>query len=146
MNKDTKIVKKVKAKPVAQKLDRPREIKTNRDKKIEALVEPHRAALSISRGDGKNTVVNTSSLNRFEREQIEKKDGGGSKRISRITKDELKAVVAEVIKEQKPRPKRKQYASRTSTILRVPNELLPTVKKMIAGYRTKRREDPDSYR
>lgn len=138
--------KTTKVKPVAKRIDRPMpKIKTNPRKSIQELVEPHSAALSISRGEGTKgtkTVVNTSPLNRFERER-ERERGTGRQAIDRET---LKATIAEVLKEQKPRPKRKQYASRSSTIVRVPNELLATVKKMIAGYRTKRREDPDSYR
>ena len=50
---------------------------------------------------------------------------------------------------QKPLPKegaQKTYrASLMSRTVRVPNELLPRVNKLIAEYRAKQRDDPDTY-
>ena len=64
-----------------------------------------------------------------------------------VDRDVLKQLVAETLEtKRKAEGKKRQYKSRSSQIIRVPNELVDVVRKMVDGYRSKRREDPDRYR
>lgn len=70
----------------------------------------------------------------------------GADQVVRVDRETLAQLVAETLeKKRKASGKRKQYVSRSSEIIRVPNELVKKVKAMIAEYRKTRREDPDRY-
>lgn len=70
----------------------------------------------------------------------------GADQVVRVDRETLAQLVAETLeKKRKAAGKRKQYVSRSSEIVRVPNELVKQVKAMIAKYRETRREDPDRY-
>lgn len=70
----------------------------------------------------------------------------GADQVVRVDRETLAQLVAETLeKKRKSEGKRKQYVSRSSEIIRVPNELVKKVKAMIAEYRKTRREDPDRY-
>lgn len=70
----------------------------------------------------------------------------GADQVVRVDRETLAQLVAETLeKKRKAEGKRKQYVSRSSEIIRVPNELVKQVKALIAKYRATRREDPDRY-
>jgi hypothetical protein len=83
-----------------------------------------------------------------QRPQSPKKDSGRPLKFSKqvgdlpMTPKAIKAL-AQLVKlqlEGKPITKRKQYPTRNSTIVRVPNEILDLVKQQIAAYRRKKAE------
>ena len=118
---------------------------------------PAGAALTIQRGGGGATKVTRAAV-REDRvakkrgdvapKKTAKKDSGRPLKFSKqvgelsMTPKAIKAL-AQLVKlqlEGKPITKRKQYPTRNSTIVRVPNEILDLVKQQIAAYRRKKAE------
>lgn len=122
---------------------------------------PGTAALTIQRGGGGSTKVTKAAVreDRVAKKRGEppktakttktaKKDSGRPLKFSKqvgdlpMTPKAIKAL-AQLVKlqlEGKPITKRKQYPTRNSTIVRVPNEILDLVKQQIAAYRRKKAE------
>jgi hypothetical protein len=119
--------------------------------------KPGGAALTIQRGGGAATKVTKLAV-REDRvakkrgvveppKKTTKKDSGRPLKFNRddslkLTPKSIKAL-AQLVKlqlEGKPITKRKQYPTRSSTIVRVPNEILDLVKQQIAAYRRKKAE------
>lgn len=103
-----------------------------------------KAALSIDRTGNKTKAALAGTAVKKKVKKIAASVVGEKVMVDRET---LKQLVAETLEtKRKAEGKKRQYKSRSSQIMRVPNELVPVVKKMVDGYRTKRREDPDRYR
>jgi hypothetical protein len=117
---------------------------------------PGTAALTIQRGGGGSTKVTKAAVREdrvakkrgvVEPPKTTKKDSGRPLKFNRddslqLTPKSIKAL-AQLVKlqlEGKPITKRKQYPTRSSTIVRVPNEILEMVKQQIAAYRRKKAE------
>lgn len=116
---------------------------------------PPAAALTIQRGGGGATKVTRAAVRadrvakkRGDEPKTAKKDSGRPLKFSKqvgdlaMTPKAIKAL-AQLVKlqlEGKPITKRKQYPTRNSTIVRVPNEILDLVKQQIAAYRRKKAE------
>jgi hypothetical protein len=119
---------------------------------------PAGAALTIQRGGGGATKVTRAAVreDRVAKKRGDepktaktaKKDSGRPLKFSKqvgdlpMTPKAIKAL-AQLVKlqlEGKPITKRKQYPTRNSTIVRVPNEILDLVKQQIAAYRRKKAE------
>jgi hypothetical protein len=116
---------------------------------------PGTAALTIQRGGGAATKVTRAAVRedrvakkRGDEPKTAKKDSGRPLKFSKqvgdlpMTPKAIKAL-AQLVKlqlEGKPITKRKQYPTRNSTIVRVPNEILDLVKQQIAAYRRKKAE------
>ena len=121
---------------------------------------PAGAALTIQRGGGAATKVTRAAVreDRVAKKRgtesaqktakPAKKDSGRPLKFSKqvgdlsMTPKAIKAL-AQLVKlqlEGKPITKRKQYPTRNSTIVRVPNEILDLVKQQIAAYRRKKAE------
>jgi hypothetical protein len=119
---------------------------------------PGGAALTIQRGGGGSTKVTRAAVreDRVAKKRGDepktakpaKKDSGRPLKFSKqvgelpMTPKAIKAL-AQLVKlqlEGKPITKRKQYPTRNSTIVRVPNEILDLVKQQIAAYRRKKAE------
>lgn len=121
--------------------------------------KPSGAALVIQRGGGAATKVSGSSV---RADRVEKKRGTTAVAKTKVAKPQkpekplkfskkgtvsidatsIKAI-AKLVKlqlEGKPITKRKQYPTRSSTIVRVPNEILELVKQQIAAYRRRKAE------
>ena len=132
-------------------------VRTNR---VPQHARPGEAALTIQRGGGTATKVGGAAAVRADR--VAKKRGEAATTNSKIAKPQtpekplkfskkdtvsidaasIKAI-AKLVKlqlEGKPITKRKQYPTRSSTIVRVPNEILELVKQQIAAYRSRKAE------
>lgn len=108
-------------------------------------VKKTKAALSIDR-TGKR-IRSTLGNEKIQTKKVKRVAASVVGEKVMVDRETLKQLVAETLEtKRKAEGKKRQYKSRSSQIMRVPNELVPVVKKMVDGYRTKRREDPDRYR
>lgn len=132
-----------------------------RTSRVPQHTKPGGAALTIQRGGGAATKVGGAAAVRADRVAKKRGEVAAAKKTKvavpqkpekplkfskkstvSIDATSIKAI-AKLVKlqlEGKPITKRKQYPTRSSTIVRVPNEILELVKQQIAAYRRRKAE------